>query len=98
MHTVILAALRSFFGWMLGQAVMKGIVLTALAVVVTFLGEWLWSLLPSFMSVDALNNAFAVLPPGVWWVLEFFRVPQGAPLVLTASVVVFLIRRIPLVG
>lgn len=98
MHTVILASLRSFFGWLFGQAVLKGLILTALTLLITFLGEWLWSLLPSFMSSQALTNALAVLPSGIWWVLDYARIPYGLPLVLTASVVVFLIRRIPVIG
>lgn len=98
MHTVIVAAIRTFFGWLLGQAVLKGIALTILAGLLTFLGEWLWSLLPSWLSVDSLNTIFNLLPPGVWWFFDFVRLPQGAPVVVMAVVLAFLIRRIPLIG
>lgn len=98
MHLVIVAALRTFFGWLLGQAVMKAIVLTALSGLVVVLGQWLWSLLPAYMSAQALDSVFLMLPAGVWWVLDFFRVTFGAPLMISAAIVAFLIRRIPVIG
>lgn len=98
MHTVIVAGLRTFFSWLLGQAIIKGIVLSVLAGLVVVLGQWLWSLLPPYISTDALNTVFSSLPAGVWWILDFFRVTWGAPLLVSATVIAFLIRRIPVVG
>lgn len=98
MHLAILAALRSFFGWLLGGTVLKAISLTILAGVIAVLGQWLWSLLPGFVGPEGLNSALSVLPAGVWWVLDFFRFNYGAPLLVSAAVIAFLIRRLPVIG
>lgn len=98
MFGVIVAALRTILGWLLGQAVLKGIVLTVFAAVVAFIGEWLFGLLPSYLEAAGLNMALVSLPPGVWWLLDLFRFSYGAPLLLSAAVVGFLIRRLPVVG
>ena len=72
----------------------------------TFFG--LWFVTTGFMDVlkssgvlpnaQALTNAFAGLPPAVWYWLELLAFPQGIPLVLAAMANRFIVRRIPLLG
>lgn len=98
MHLAILAALRVFFGWLLGQVVLKAVILTGLALVLAFLGSWLWSLMPSYLSANTLTAVFNAIPAGIWWFLDYVRLPQGLPIVLGAVLIAFLIRRLPVIG
>lgn len=98
MFGAVLSALRSVVGWLLGQAVLKGVVLSVIAVLLVALGQWLWGMLPDYFNAQAISSALGQLPAGVWWVLDLFRVTQGLALVLSASVIAFLIRRLPVVG
>jgi hypothetical protein len=38
------------------------------------------------------------LNAGVWWVLDLFNLSYGVPLLISAYVARFLIRRLPVIG
>jgi hypothetical protein len=40
----------------------------------------------------------SAIPGGVWWWLEIFAFDYGVPLVISASVAAFVIRRLPVIG
>jgi hypothetical protein len=54
-------------------------------------------LLP-FLGIDGLTSAFSGLSPGVWYFLDFFGISAGVPLLISAAVTRFLIRRLPVIG
>lgn len=45
-----------------------------------------------------LNGVFSYLTPEMWFFLDLLNINLGAPLMITAFVTRFLIRRIPIVG
>ncbi len=55
-------------------------------------------LVSSFIDTSKLTEVFNALPPNVWYFLELFRFDFGLPLLISAVVAHFLIRRIPLIG
>ena len=54
--------------------------------------------LGSLISPGGLTAAFSGIPAGVWFFLDFFALDVGLPLMITAHVSRFLIRRIPFIG
>jgi hypothetical protein len=84
--------------WLLSTTVMKGITLFLLSFLFMFLLEMLWGLLPEYMQPSYITSALVTIPPSVWWVLDLFRFTFGLKLVLSALVIRFLIRRLPLIG
>ncbi len=84
--------------WILREVVLKFVVFTVIFAVVAFFVPYAVNYLGSFASTSALNSAFAGIPAGVWYFLDLFRLDYGAPLVISAYVSRFLIRRLPVIG
>jgi len=90
------------FGWALSWAtravVVKSIVMTGVFALVSFFVPFVVSKLVAFINPSLLTSAFASIPPGVWWFLDAFALNLGLPLLLSAFVARFLIRRLPVIG
>ncbi len=84
--------------WIFRTVVIKFVVMAALFAVVGFLVPYVISWLGGFLDVQYLTSAFGSLPSGVWYFLDYFKVPFGLPLLISAAVSRFVIRRIPLIG
>ena len=76
----------------------KLIVLTALFVLMEILLPLVKGFLAPFIGIDSLTSAFSGLGDGVGFWLQFFAIDAGLPMVLSAYVARFLIRRIPFIG
>lgn len=50
-----------------------------------------------FIGVEGLTSAFTALPSSLWYFLDVFDVGYGLPLLISAHVAAFLIRRLSLV-
>jgi hypothetical protein len=55
-------------------------------------------LLAPFLGVTSLNTAFGGVNTGDWYFLDFFALDYGLPLMISAVVARFLIRRLPVIG
>lgn len=84
--------------WIVRGVVVKSVVLSGVFALVLFLVPYAVNQLISFINPSLLTNAFAALPPGVWYFLDAFRLDVGAPLVISAFVAHFIIRRLPVIG
>lgn len=84
--------------WMFRGVVVKMVILTAVIAVVAVLVPLAVSYLANFISPGSLTSVFSLIPPGVWFFLDAFRIDFGAPLVISAFVYSFLIRRLPVIG
>jgi len=91
---VIASALWTIIGWLFRSVLIKFLVMFALYFVISEFSSVLLSLLPPI----TFGNSFTVLSPGVWYFLDFFQIQQGAPMLLSAFLTRFLIRRIPVIG
>lgn len=85
-------------GFFLRQVVIKGVFLIALYAAMALFIPMVANYVSSFVSVSALNSAFSAVPAGAWYFFDLFRFDFGLPLILSASVTKFLIRRIPIIG
>jgi Protein of unknown function (DUF2523) len=95
MYGILLSALFSVSGFIFRSVVIKFTVFFALYFITTEFIAVITSMLPS---VSILNNAFVNIGTGVWYFLDLFAFSQGLPLVLSAMVTRFIIRRLPIIG
>lgn len=95
---ILIPFLASAFSWIFSQAIVKFIVFTSVFALVSIFGPRAASLLGNFISPGFFSDAFSGIDPGVWFVLRFFRLDFGVPLIISAYVSRFLIRRLPVIG
>ena len=92
------AILWPIVSWLLREVVLKFVVVGVVFEVVTLLVPYVVGYLAPWVSTSALNGAFSALPGGVWWGLDLLAAGYGIPLVISAFIARFLIRRIPFIG
>lgn len=84
--------------WLLREIVLKFVVLTSLFAILAFVVPKAIALVTPWVGVSGLTGAFSGLGPGVWFFLDFFQLGYGAPLMISAFLTRFLIRRLPVIG
>lgn len=94
MYAVLMAALWQILGWLVSTVIIKFVVFTALFLLVTELMNVIGQYLPSALDLSSLGG----IPATVWYFLDLFNVTAGIPLLLSAFVTRFMIRRIPVIG
>lgn len=84
--------------WIFRQVLIKFVVFTAIVLVVGFLVPFVIEFLGSKIGTGGLTSAFSYLPAGIWYFLDYFDVGWGLPMMISAWVSRFLIRRLPVIG
>jgi len=95
MFAILISAFNSILAWVLRGVVIKFIAFTAIYFIVKEFFSVIVKLLPSSTNLSDILN---LMPDSVWYFLNLFQFPLGFPLVLSAIVTRFIIRRIPLIG
>lgn len=94
----VLALFAPVLSWLFRVVVVKFLVVAAVLAVVSFLAPVAIGYLGNFLGVTSLNSAFAGLPSSVWYFADLGNISYGLPLVISAWVSRFLIRRLPFIG
>jgi len=84
--------------FLIKDVVVRFVVFTAVFGLVAFLVPKAVAFLEPFIGLSSLTGAFSGLPSGVWFFLDFFNLAFGMPLLISAFVARFLIRRLPVIG
>jgi hypothetical protein len=84
--------------WLFRAVLIKFVVLTVVMVGLGIAVPIIAGYIAKFAGVQSLTDVFSAIPPGVWWWLSIFRLDFGMPLLISASVASFVIRRLPVVG
>ena len=92
------AILWLVISWLIRAVLIKFLVFTSVFMLVALLVPFAIGWLASFIGVGDLTSAFNVLPAGIWYFLDIFRTDFGVPIIISAFVSRFLIRRLPVVG
>lgn len=92
------ALLWPIVSWIFREVIIKFVVFGALFALIGLVVPYAVGFLGSNVSTDGLNGAFTSLPSGIWWFLDIFRLDFGLPLVISAFIARFLIRRLPVIG
>jgi Protein of unknown function (DUF2523) len=95
MFGIFLSALNSILGFVFRSIIVKFILYFGLYFVTTEFISVIDSLLPN---ASTLNGAFSSISSGVWYFLDLFAFSQGLPLVMSAVITRFMIRRLPIIG
>jgi hypothetical protein len=95
MFGILLSAFNSVLGWLVRTVVIKFVVFTALYMIVAELVSVMSSWLPTGTS---LTNAFAGISAASWYFLDMFAFSTGVPLIISAYLTRFIIRRVPVIG
>ena len=95
MFGIFLSALNAILGFVFRSVIVKFAVFFGLFFVTTEFMQILGGLLPDG---NALSSALGGIPPSVWYFLDLFNVTAGIPVLLSAWVTRFVIRRIPVIG
>jgi hypothetical protein len=90
--------MASFLSWVFREVMVKFVVFVAIFGLVSFLVPRAVSYLGGFISPQSFSSAFTSIDSGVWFVLQFFGLDYGVPLIISAYVSRFLIRRLPVIG
>lgn len=84
--------------WIFRDVIVKFLVFSAVFALVVFLVPKAVGYLGSFIGTSGLSSAFSSVGSGVWYFLDFFQLGYGVPLMISAGVSRFLIRRLPFIG
>jgi hypothetical protein len=84
--------------WLFRVVIIKFVLMAAVWLLVVEFMPFVFELIGVFIDVSSLSTAFSGIPPGVWFFLDFFALNVGLPLMISAHVSRFLIRRIPGIG
>ena len=95
MFGIVLSALNVILAFVVRSIIVKFAVFFALFFVTTEFMAVISTMLPN---ADQLGAAFGGIPAGVWYFLNLFNVKAGIPLLLSAYVTRFTIRRLPVIG
>lgn len=86
------------FGWLLRGSQIKFVVFTIVALLFTFVMSFVVPEIVGFISPSALSSAFLSVDPKIWYFLNLFNITGGLPLLISAYVARFIIRRLPFIG
>lgn len=90
--------LAPLVGFVFREIVVKFTVFTALFLLLALLVPKAIGTIAPYIGTQGLSNAFAGLGAGVWFWLDAFQVPYGLPLLISAWIARFLVRRLPVIG
>lgn len=94
----MLAILWPAVSFFLRTVVVKFIVLTGVFAVMALAIPAAINLIAPHIGTAGLTSSFGGLDSGVWWVLDAFSFGYGLPLIISAFIARFLIRRLPVIG
>jgi large-conductance mechanosensitive channel len=84
--------------WLIDIAQVKFIVTAAISAITLALYSLVQNLIQPIINVQAISNAFAALPPSVWYFADMLNMVQGFTMLMAAFVIRFIVRRLPFVG
>jgi hypothetical protein len=91
------ALLTSIFGWMFRTVLIKFILFSALFLVVSEFASYLTTKI-SILTPDTLNASLSAFTPTMWYFVDLTMLQVGFPMVVSAYLLRFAIRRIPFLG
>jgi hypothetical protein len=84
--------------WIVREVVVKFLIIAAIYAALVLLVPMVVGFITPYISTAGLNSAFGAVPDGVYFFFYYMRLDVGLPLLISASIASFLIRRLPVVG
>lgn len=95
MYVILASAVNLLLGFVIRSVIVKFVTFFALFFIVT---EFMQVLAPLLPTASGLTGALGGIPSSVWYFLDLFNVSAGIPILLSAWVTRFVIRRLPVIG
>lgn len=95
MFGIVLSALNVIIAFIFRSIIVKFVLYFGLFFVCT---EFISVLSPMLPDASNLSGALNGIPAGVWYFLDLFNISSGIPILLSAYLTRFVIRRIPVIG
>lgn len=95
MFGILVSALNTALAFVFRSVLVKFAVFFSLWFITT---EFIAVLSPLLPNSAALSSSLGGIPSAVWFFLDLFNVSAGVPILLSAWVTRFVIRRIPVIG
>lgn len=95
MFGILVSAFYSVLGWLLRSVLVKFVLYFGLWFITT---EFVQILVPLLPGASSLASSFAQQASGTWYFLDIFKIPFGISACLSAYVLRFSIRRLPVIG
>jgi hypothetical protein len=95
MFAILLSTANALLAFVLRSVIVKFVLYFGLFFVVT---EFMQILSPMLPNANGLSGALGGIPADVWYFLDLFNVTAGIPMLLSAWVTRFVIRRLPIIG
>lgn len=84
--------------FILREIVVKFVVFAAVFALVAILTPVALTYLGPYLGTSGLSDSFSSVPPGVWFFVDFFQLQYGLPILISALIARFMIRRLPVIG
>lgn len=94
----VLGIFSPLLQWVFRGVIVKFVFMAALFAVLSFLVPKAIEYLAPYTGVATLTSAFGGLGSDVWFWLDFFALGYGVPVMISAYITRFLIRRLPVIG
>jgi len=88
---------NQIFSWLLRTVIFKFVIFSILFFIVSEFSSFLISHL-SVLTPDSLNQALSGFTPEIWFFVDLLRLDVGLPMIFSAYILRFSIRRIPIIG
>lgn len=95
MYGILVSAFSFILAWIVRSVLVKFVVYFALWFITT---EFVSLIAQHLPVASALSAAFSGLDSGFWWFADKFQLSYGVPMMISAYVTRFTIRRIPVIG
>ncbi len=95
MFGIVLSALNAVLAFVVRSIIVKFVIFFGLFFITTEFIAVIGTILPTGSDLSA---ALGGVPGDVWYFLDLFNVSAGIPILLSAWVTRFIIRRIPVIG
>lgn len=97
MFGIFLSALNTVLAFVVRSVIVKFVIFFALFFITT---EFIQVLINSGIlpSAASISTSLSGIPAATWYFLDLFNVSSGIPIILSAYVTRFIIRRIPVIG
>lgn len=97
MFGILVSAFNVALGWLVRGVVIKFVILSAIAYVISWIADAVLSQL-DISPLTGMQTLIDSLPAGLLWAMGLFRFDVGLPLVMGAMLTKFIIRRLPIIG
>jgi len=97
MFAILFSAFNAALGWFVRGVVLKFVAMSVLFFVITEIINAVVTRL-DLSPVTNLGNNINNLPASLLYFLGVFRLDVGLPMILSAMLVAFIIRRLPIIG